>query len=146
GSNPEYLKEMLSRSKDAGVNNHLIMVDEEGHLAGVIEKDRLVAVDNHKKWLEAAKFLECKTIRLNLHGEGDPESKKAASVDSLTRLGEFAGKMGLNIVVENHGGDSSKGFWLASIMQEVNRENVGTLPDFGNFCITHPWGTTQLDC
>src|SRR5690606_40412255 len=109
-------------------------------------KDRLVAVDNHKKWLEAAKFLECKTIRLNLHGEGDPERKKEASVDSLTRLGEFAGKMGLNIVVENHGGDSSKGFWLASIMEEVNLDNVGTLPDFGNFCITHPWGTTQLDC
>lgn len=146
GSNPEYLKEMLTRSKDAGVINHLIMVDEEGHLAGIVEKDRLVAVDNHKKWLEAAKFLECKTIRLNLHGEGDPERKKAASVDSLNRLGEIAGKMGLNIVVENHGGDSSKGFWLASIMREVNRENVGTLPDFGNFCITHPWGTTQTEC
>ena len=74
------------------------------------------------------------------------ERKKAASIDSLSRLGEFAGTMGLNIVVENHGGDSSKGFWLASIIKEVGRDNVGTLPDFGNFCITHPWGTTQPEC
>ena len=146
GQNPAYLKEMLKRSKDVGVTNHLIMVDEEGPLAGVDEKERLQAVDNHKKWIEAARFLECRTVRLNLHGEGNMERKKAASIDSLSSLGEFAGTMGLNIVVENHGGDSSKGFWLASIMKEVGRNNVGTLPDFGNFCITHPWGTTQPEC
>jgi hypothetical protein len=146
GTNPDYLREMLQRSKDAGVSNHLIMVDEEGHLAGVKETDRLLAVDNHKKWLDAAKYLECKSIRLNLHGEGDPEKKAEASIDSLSRLGEFAGNMGLNILVENHGGDSSKGYWLASIMKAVNRPNVGTLPDFGNFCISHDWGTTQEVC
>src|SRR5690606_26267518 len=108
--------------------------------------ERLQAVDNHRKWLDAAKFLECRTVRVNLHGEGDPEMKKLASIDSLSRLGELAGKLDLNIVVENHGGDSSKGFWLAAIIKEVGRYNVGTLPDFGNFCITHPWGTTQPEC
>jgi len=146
GQDPKYLKEMLTRSKDAGVRNHLIMVDEEGHLAAINEKDRLLAVENHKKWIDAAKFLECKTVRLNLHGEGDPQRKREASTDSLLKLGEFAGKMDINIVVENHGGDSSKGFWLASIMKEVARDNVGTLPDFGNFCISHSWGTTQPEC
>ena len=146
GSNYEYLKQMLVRSKDVGVTNHLLMVDEEGHLAGVVEKDRLIAVDNHKKWIEAARFLECQTVRVNLHGEGDPEAKKAASIDSLSRLGEFAGEMGLNIVVENHGSDSSKGDWLVSIMKAINMQNVGTLPDFGNFCISHPWGSTQAEC
>lgn len=146
GQNPSYLKEMLTRSKDIGVANHLIMVDEEGPLASVDEKERLQAVENHKMWIEAAKFLECTTVRVNLHGEGNIDKKKEASIDSLIRLGEFAGTMDLNIVVENHGGDSSKGFWLASIMKEVGRHNVGTLPDFGNFCITQPWGTTQLEC
>ena len=54
--------------------------------------------------------------------------------------------MGLNVVVENHGSDSSKGWWLAEVMKAVNKPNVGTLPDFGNFCITHPWGTTEGEC
>lgn len=146
GKNSAYLSELLNRSKDAGVVNHLIMVDNEGSLALPGDPERLAAVDNHKKWIEAAKFLGCKTVRVNLHGEGDSSAKKTASVDSLGRLGEFAGTMGINVVVENHGSDSSNGAWVADVMKQVNRENVGTLPDFGNFCISHPWGQTQDPC
>ena len=144
--NTRYLNELLKRSKDAGVVNHLIMVDEEGPLAIPDKKERSASIDNHKKWIEAAKFLGCKTVRVNLHGEGGPDEKKAASIESLTRLGEFAKPMDINVVVENHGSDSSDGKWMASIMKQVKLPNVGTLPDFGNFCISHPWGTTQDGC
>ncbi|MES2892024.1 MAG: TIM barrel protein [Bacteroidota bacterium] len=146
GKNQQYLNELLKRSKDAGVFNHLIMVDDEGSLALPGDTARLVAVDNHKKWIEAAKFLGCLTVRVNLHGEGESAAKKAASIDSLSRLGEFAKTMDINVVVENHGSDSSKGDWIADVMKQVNKSNVGTLPDFGNFCISHPWGTTQDGC
>lgn len=146
GKNKNYLNELLGRSKDAGVFNHLIMVDEEGPLALPDDNLRLQAVDNHKKWIEAAKFLGCWSVRVNLHGEGESEAKKTASIDSLSKLGEFAQTMNINVVVENHGSDSSKGFWLADVMKQVNKINVGTLPDFGNFCISHPWGTTEDPC
>jgi sugar phosphate isomerase/epimerase len=146
GTDMSYLRELLKRSKDAGVTNHLIMVDDEGFLALPNDKERLAAVDNHKKWIDAAKFLGCKTVRVNLHGPGETEAKKTASIDSLSRLSEFAKPMNINIVVENHGSDSSKGFWLADVMRKVNKSNVGTLPDFGNFCISHEWGTTQGEC
>lgn len=141
-----YLKELLTRSKEAGVVNHLLMVDEEGPLAQAKDEARLAAVENHKKWIEAAKVLGCKTVRVNLHGEGSADEKKAASVDSLGRLSEFAGTMKINVVVENHGGETSNGAWLADVVRQVARDNVGTLPDFGNFCISHPWGTTQDGC
>lgn len=144
--NATYLKELLKRSKDAGVVNHLIMIDNEGSLALPNDTERLAAVDNHKKWIEAAKFLECTTVRVNLHGEGGSGEKKKASIDSLARLGEFAKPMNINVVVENHGSDSSNGVWVADVMRQVNMNNVGTLPDFGNFCISHPWGTTQDGC
>jgi sugar phosphate isomerase/epimerase len=146
GKNPAYLNELLKRSKDAGVVNHLIMVDDEGALAASVEKERLQAIDDHKKWVEAAKFLGCLTVRVNLKGEGSSEEKKTASVDSLARLGDFAKTMQINVVVENHGGDSSRGVWMVDVMKQVNRSNVGTLPDFGNFCVSDPWGTTQGDC
>jgi sugar phosphate isomerase/epimerase len=146
GKSSAYLNTLLQRSKDAGVINHLIMVDEEGPLALPNEKERLLAVDNHKKWIEAAKLLGCRTVRVNLHGDGAPDEKRAASVDSLGRLGEFAGTMNINVVVENHGHESSNGAWVVQVMKQVNRTNVGTLPDFGNFCLTHPWGETQGDC
>src|SRR5688572_7386724 len=90
GKDRAYLNELLKRSTDAGVVNHLLMVDEEGSLALPSDKERLTAVDNHKKWVEAAKFLGCKTVRVNLHGEGNSDDKKVASIDSLSRLGEFA--------------------------------------------------------
>jgi sugar phosphate isomerase/epimerase len=145
-TNRPYLSELLKRSKDAGVVNHLIMVDEEGPLALPDDKQRLAAVENHKKWIDAARFLGCSTVRLNLHGEGASDAKKAASIDSLSRLGQYAQPLGLNIVVENHGSDSSNGAWVAGVMRQVNMKNVGTLPDFGNFCLSHPWGTTDGGC
>ena len=146
GKNAKYLNELLKRSRDEGVDNHLIMVDDEGSLALPDDAQRLPAVENHKKWVEAARLLGCKTIRVNLHGEGSSADKKTASIDSLSRLGEFAKTMNINVVVENHGSDSSNGAWIASVMQEVGMANVGTLPDFGNFCISHPWGQTQDPC
>ena len=146
GKDSAYLAELLKRSKDAGVVNHLIMVDDEGPLGIPDDKLRLQAVDDHKKWIEAAKYLGCLTVRVNLHGDGPPDDKKLASIDSLSRLGEFAKSMDINVVVENHGGVTSNGKWLSEVMKQVNRKNVGTLPDFGNFCISHPWGTIQDGC
>jgi sugar phosphate isomerase/epimerase len=144
--NTSYLNELLKRSRDAGVFNHLLMCDDEGPLSSAKEKERLESVENHKKWIEAAKLLGCLTVRVNLHGEGSPEERKTASVDSLTRLGEFAKPMKINVVVENHGSVTSNAEWLVDVMRQVNMENIGTLPDFGNWCISHPWGTIQEGC
>lgn len=141
-----YLGELLKRSRDAGVTNHLIMVDDEGPLSSTVEKERMESVENHMKWIEAASILGCSTIRVNLHGEGPPDQRKKAAVDSLGQLGEIAGTMELNIVVENHGGITSDAIWLSDVIQQVNMGNVGTLPDFGNWCISHPWGTIQEGC
>jgi sugar phosphate isomerase/epimerase len=145
-TNTPYLNELLKRSKDAGVVNHLLMVDDEGSLAVTNDKERLTAIENHKKWIDAAKFLGCRTVRVNLHGDGKSDEKKTVSIDSLSRLCEFAAPSNVNVVVENHGSDTSNGAWLADVMRQVNKPNVGTLPDFGNFCISHPWGTIQDDC
>ncbi len=37
------------------------------------------------------------------------------------------------MIVENHGGLSSNGQWLAGVMRLVDHPRCGTLPDFGNF-------------
>ena len=144
--NRAYLNEMLKRSQDAGVLNHLLMCDDEGPLSSTDKKERLESVDNHKKWIEAAKVLGCVTVRVNLHGEGSADDRKKASVDALSLLGDFAKPMQVNIVVENHGSVTSNAEWLTDVMKQVGRDNVGTLPDFGNFCISHPWGTIQEGC
>ncbi len=145
-TNSAYLKELLGRSKDAGVINNLLMVDDEGFLAVPDQKPRLEAVENHKKWIEAAAFLGCGTVRVNLFGEASPEAKKTGAADALSRLGTFAKPMNINIVAENHGRESSNALWMTDIMKLVNMPNVGTLPDFGNFCLSQDWGSTQEGC
>lgn len=135
-----YLNQLLQRCKDNGVKNHLIMCDGEGNLGDRDNTKRMQAVENHYKWVDAAKYLGCRTIRVNAAGEGTPEEVQKAAIEGLSRLGEYAAKENINVLVENHGGYSSNGAWLTGVMKSINRQNVGVLPDFNNFCIKRAAG------
>ncbi len=126
-----YLAELNLRCQDAGVVNHLIMIDGEGALAAESESERLQAVENHRKWLDAARVLGCRSIRVNAAGTGASEDQAARAAASLVALAEMDTK--LFVLVENHGGHSSNGAWLAGVMRRAAHSRVGTLPDFGNF-------------
>lgn len=131
-----YLGQMKQRAADAGVENVLIMIDLEGSLASLDETHRLKAVENHYKWVNAAKFLGCHSIRVNAAGKGERAAVAQAAVDSLGRLSEYAAKENIGVIVENHGGYSGDAGWLTDVMRQVNKPNCGVLPDFGNFFIS----------
>lgn len=130
-----YLKELKKRSDDHGVKNVLIMIDREGQLANTDEAERKKAVENHYKWVDAAKILGCHSIRVNAAGNGCREDVLQTAVDGLGKLTEYGKQEGINIIVENHGGFSSDGKWLSEVIKQVNSPYCGTLPDFGNFRI-----------
>jgi sugar phosphate isomerase/epimerase len=129
----EYLKNLMGRCDEHGVKSLLIMVDGEGELAHADDAERRKAVENHHKWIDCAAFLGCHSIRVNAGGGGDEGEKMKRAADSLVKLAEYGGKSKINVIVENHGGSSSKGDWLAGVMKLANNPRVGTLPDFGNF-------------
>ena len=130
-----WLGELKKRADDNGVKSLLIMCDREGKLGDPDQTKRQQSVDNHKKWLEAAKFLGCHSIRVNASSAGSFEEQQDRAADGLHKLTEFAKPLGLNVIVENHGGLSSNGAWLAGTIKKVDLDNCGTLPDFGNFRI-----------
>ena len=132
-----YLGQLKSRAADYGVKSLLIMVDGEGSLGHGDTAERNKAVQNHHKWANAAQFLGCHSIRVNAAttGNGSFEEKQKLAADGLRSLSEYGAKLGLNVIVENHGGLSSNGAWLAGVMKIVDLPNCGTLPDFGNFNI-----------
>jgi L-ribulose-5-phosphate 3-epimerase len=132
-SDTAYLAEMNRRASDHGVYQHLIMCDDEGRIGDPDAAQRTLAVENHYKWVAAAKKLGCATIRVNAASEGTFDEQMALASDGLRRLCEFADPFGINVVVENHGGLSSHGDWLVGVMRRVNHARCGTLPDFGNF-------------
>jgi L-ribulose-5-phosphate 3-epimerase len=130
-----YLAEMNRRAGDHGVYQHLIMCDREGRLGDPDAAARSQAVRNHHKWVDAARELGCAMIRVNAASQGTWDEQAALAADGLRQLTEYAAGLDLDVVVENHGGLSSNGRWLAEVMRRVDHPRCGTLPDFGNFRI-----------
>ncbi|NDC53298.1 MAG: sugar phosphate isomerase/epimerase [Planctomycetia bacterium] len=129
----DYIAELARRSSDEGVTNVLVMCDGLGNLGDPDAAARTQAIQNHFPWVEAAKRLGCHSIRVNAASKGSFEEQQQLAADGLGRLAEFAAQLEMNVIVENHGGLSSNGEWLAGVMRLVDRPNCGTLPDFGNF-------------
>lgn len=129
------LEALKANSEKHGVENVLIMVDGEGDLAADDENERNMAVENHKKWVDAAKFLGCHSIRVNLFGSKNADDWVANATVGLKELAEYGQTKDINVIVENHGGFSSNAGLLAEVIKKIDMDNCGTLPDFGNFCV-----------
>lgn len=135
-----YLAQMLQRQRDAGVTALLIMVDNEGDLGDPDPQARTQAIENHHKWTDAAKHLGCHSVRVNARSKGTWDEQLELATDGLRQLTEYGATLGINTIVENHGGLSSNGKWLSAVMNKVDHPNVGTLPDFGNFITNNETG------
>ena len=131
----KYLGEMKKRAADLNVKSLLIMCDREGNIGDPDKTRRQKTVDNHRKWIDAAKFLGCHSIRVNAASSGTYQEQVKLAADGLTKLTEFGAKQDINVIVENHGGLSSNADWLAEVIELVDHKRCGTLPDFGNFRI-----------
>ena len=141
----EYIKELLKRTHDIDVKNVLIMIDQEGNLGDTDEDKRKLAVENHYKWVEAAHILGCHSIRVNAGGRGTEEEVAYAATRSLRTLSQFAADYRINVIVENHGGYSSRASWLTSVIRNTGMINCGVLPDFGNFIVDRKPGGEKYD-
>ena len=135
-SDPSYLSELLKITRDLDVINVLIMVDGEGNFGDSNPEERKKAVEKHKRWVDAAKYLGCHSIRVNARGKGTAEEVAKAAIDGLSMMTEYGKSQGINIIVENHGEYSSNAQWLSGVIKAVNSPFCGTLPDLGNFRIS----------
>jgi L-ribulose-5-phosphate 3-epimerase len=136
----KYLAELKKICKNEGVKSVLIMCDGEGMVGHPEKEERIKTVENHKRWVDAAAYLGCHSIRVNAGSKGTYEEQQKLAADGLHMLCEYGDTKKINIIVENHGGLSSNGDWLAGVMKMVNHKRVGTLPDFGNFIIDRQTG------
>ncbi len=134
------LQTLKANSETHDIQNLLIMVDGEGDLAASDENVRNQAVENHKKWVDAAQYLGCHSIRVNLFGSHSADEWVSNAIIGLKQLAEYGKSKNINIIVENHGGLSSNAGLLIQVMEHVAMENCGTLPDFGNFCVKRDSG------
>ena len=85
----KYLGEMKRRAQDLGVKSLLIMCDREGAIGDADNAKRTKTVDNHRKWLDAARFLGCHSIRVNAGSSGSWDEQVKLAADGLSRLVEL---------------------------------------------------------
>jgi len=130
---PGYVTELKNICNGEGVTSLLIMCDSEGRVGDPDEAARITTVENHYRWVDIAVELGCHSIRVNAASDGDWNTQRDLAADGLRRLTEFADRVDINVIVENHGGISSNGAWLAEVIRTVDHPRCGTLPDFGNF-------------
>ena len=137
--NGDFTRELARRADGEGVKSLLIMVDDEGRLGDPDEALRRDAVDRHRRWIDTAKALGCHSIRVNARSAGSRDEQMRLMADGLRRLADHGAAAGIDVIIENHGGLSSDGEWLAALMKMAGTPRVGTLPDFGNWRQTE-WG------
>lgn len=140
--NDRLVNHLKNQADGEGVQNLLVMVDGEGQLGAASAAERKVTVARHRRWAEMASALGCHSIRVNAQSSGTHEEQMKKAADGLSLLAEECADLGLSVLVENHGGLSSNGQWLAGVMELADHPRVGTLPDFGNFTIDHESGET----
>jgi L-ribulose-5-phosphate 3-epimerase len=145
GNDELFWNNMKIKADNEGVKSLLIMVDDEGDLGQANDQERKKSIANHYKWIHAAKILGCHSVRVNAFGEDNKEAFRAAIIDSMGQLAEYAAKENINIIIENHGLFSSDGKFISEIIRQVDKPNFGTIPDFGNWCLNAKWGSTQGD-
>ena len=138
----KFVGDLKTRCNEYGVTSLLIMCDGEGHLGDPDNTARAKAIENHYKWIDCAVELGCHSIRVNAQSSGTYEEQQKLAADGLRRLTEFGDTKKINVIVENHGGLSSNGAWLAGVIKMVDLPRCGTLPDFGNFILD--WGTREM--
>lgn len=129
------IERLKQESEKHGIKNLLIMVDEAGDLADPDLEKRNKSVEMHKKYVDAAAYLGCHSIRVNTFGSVIPEEWSISVKDGLEKLSNYAATKNINILAENHGWFSSDPRLLIPVLESIGLKNCGTLADFGNWCI-----------
>ncbi len=131
-----YLNGFKKKADDEGIKILLVMIDGETDMNSPDLKDRKQAFIDHRKWVDIAAVLGCHSVRCNagyFSGNISSEDSMKYAAESFSELSEYAMQYNMNVIIENHGGLSSDPEWLVGLMKMVDRNNFGTLPDFGNF-------------
>ena len=129
----KYVGELATRTRNDGIQNVLILVDEKHELDHADKAERDKSIDLHKAWIDCAEQLGCLAIRVNCRMGGDPKDNLNRAVDGVGRLCEYAKDTSVKVVIEPHGRNSQDPDWLVSVMNALNHSHAGILPDFNNF-------------
>lgn len=127
-----YLNRLKQNAEDHGITMVLIMCDAEGDACAPDAKARRQFEINHRKWIDAAYFLGCHSIRTNCIGPQGVDKNETLkwAAETYNMMLEYAVPANISVLIENHGGVSNDPDWMVELMKEVNSLYMGVLPDW----------------
>jgi len=127
-----YLQRLKKNAADNGVSMVLIMVDDEGDGCSPAKEQRRQFEINHRKWIDAAAYLDCHAIRTNCRGPQNVSKEEALkyATETYQMMMEYAVPAKISVLIENHGGVSNDADWMVSLLKAVDNLYFGSYPDW----------------
>ena len=137
-----YLDPQISRAELLALKRHAFLrgIAVSGTAVGNVftlpkGEKRDTQIDYVKKWIDKATHMGAPHVRVfagSAHGLTLKQAK-ALCIEALEEVGEYAGKRGVFLGVENHGGIVAEAGNLLEIVQSTSSKWVGVNLDTGNF-------------
>jgi sugar phosphate isomerase/epimerase len=137
----EYLAALKGRCTRLGLDVSGTAVGNDFCVAGA-EKLK-TQIESVKKWVEHTSRLGGKTIRIfagNVPKGGDEAKAVVQAVAAIEECCDYAGKYGIYLALENHGGVTAAADGLLGIVKSVKSDWFGVNLDTGNFHTEDPYG------
>jgi sugar phosphate isomerase/epimerase len=125
--------ELARSSAAAGVQNQVLMIDEQGLLGDPDPSRRAQSVDNHLRWWDVADAIGCRYMRVNAHSSGTDAEQLELCRDGISTLIDRGAARPSTLLIENHGGLSSRADWIVSLIDSLPASRCALMTDFNNF-------------
>ncbi len=137
---PDYLAHLKGRATRQGLD---VSGTAVGNVFTRTDPAKLRAeIDTVKQWVEHTSRLGGKTIRIfagNLEKGDDEEKARARCVEAIQECCDHAGKYGIYLALENHGGIVATIDKMLAVVKAVRHDWFGVNFDTGNFHSADPY-------
>jgi len=141
---PEYLRTLRRQCFRLGLDVSGTAVGNDfGHPPG---EKRSTEIANTKQWIEFAEILGAPVIRIFAgHQQKDQTEAQAHAlmVQAIEECCDYAGKHGVHLALENHGGPTDTADGLLKFVRDVQSPWFGVNLDSGNFHSDDPYAELE---
>jgi len=132
-ASPQRITALRAMLDEAGTKVLTVPIDI-GDLTTESDVYRADDVARIEKWFEIAHLLGAKYVRVNAGAPiGGAGQVSRGAVVALKELSDRAKALGMELLVENHGGASSDPDFMLQLLEDVGHDRLGLLLDLGNF-------------
>jgi len=132
-TSPAYCRKVQAAAEAVGSRIINIQLDEPGYnLSHAEAAERKKSVAMVRQWMDRAADCGATSLRANTGGGRNVPFDVSLTGDSFAQLAEHGRKIGVKILIENHGGHSNNPDNIVAIIKHVDSPFCRALPDFGN--------------